>query len=135
MDLRDAALVDAQHIADFLHRQLFRVVESYDALVAFWQGVKCGAKQIAQFFAGTDGIGMVVGAGGKIGSREIFAFVGPCGSGYEANVAEIDHHLAPTVNIHTHFLGNLLLGGISVELGCQLAGDCLYLFVTAAKVS
>ena len=39
VDLRHAAFVDAQHVADFFHGQVVGVVEEDDLLVAFRQGM------------------------------------------------------------------------------------------------
>src|ERR1035441_9469150 len=60
VDLRNAALVDAEHVTDLLHRHVVGVVEEDDFLVALREGTDGMRQGVLELAAFAHAVGLVV---------------------------------------------------------------------------
>lgn len=71
----------------------------------------------------------------EIGGGEIFAIVRTSGCGDQADVAEVQHHGAPPVDIHTELRGYFSFGWSTLQGRRKIASGRFHLFVTPAHVT
>ena len=135
VNLRHAALVDAQHAADFLHRHLVGVVQQHHFLIPLRQRLHGDAQHARSCSRAQMESGCVSGLLGKSGAGRSSLFVGAGGGRDQADVAQVQHHAAPAVDVHAQLLRRLRIRWDCAAARRQFARRGFHLLVAAAHVA
>ncbi|SPF49421.1 hypothetical protein SBA4_4060007 [Candidatus Sulfopaludibacter sp. SbA4] len=134
VDLRDAAFVDPQHVADFFHGHVVRVVQEDHLLVALRERVDGAGERRLELAVLAHAVGLRVRTRGEILGAVAF-LVGARGGRDQPDGAQFHHDAVPPFDADSHLLGDFGFRRSAAEPQGQIVGDGVHLLLAFAEVA